>query len=67
MKRIKFLLAITGLTMPLSSGADTTIFGTLNANYGFLKETGKSTDKVRMTGSRLGVKGSPPALKALIF
>lgn len=60
MKRIKFLLAMTGLTTPLISGADTTIFGTLNANYGFLKENGKSIDKVRMTGSRLGVKGFTP-------
>lgn len=60
MKRIKFLLAITGLTTPLVVGAETTIFGTLNANYGFLKENGNSTDKVRMTGSRLGVKGFTP-------
>lgn len=60
MKRIKFLLAITGLTTPLSSGADTVIFGTLNANYGFLKENDKSADKVRMTGSRLGFKGFTP-------
>lgn len=59
MKRVKFLLVITGLA-PLSSGADTTLFGTLNANYGFLKENGKSADKVRMTGSRLGVKGFTP-------
>ena len=57
MKRIKFILAISGLTTPLVSGADTTIFGTLNANYGFQKENGTSNDKVRMTGSRLGVKG----------
>lgn len=60
MKRIKFLLAMTGLTTPLISGADTTIFGTLNANYGLLKDNGKSVDKVRMTGSRLGVKGFTP-------
>lgn len=52
MKRIQFLIAVTGLTTPLVSGADTTIFGTLNANYGFLKENGNSVDKVRMTGSR---------------
>jgi predicted porin len=60
MKRIQFLIAVTGLTTPLVSGADTTIFGTLNANYGFLKDNGKSVDKVRMTGSRLGVKGFTP-------
>lgn len=60
MKRIKFLLAITGLATPLIGTADTTIFGTLNANYGFLKENGKSVDKVQMTGSRLGVKGFTP-------
>lgn len=60
MKRIKFLLAITGLATPIVTGADTTIFGNLNANYGFLKDNGKSLDKVRMTGSRLGVKGFTP-------
>ena len=60
MKRIQFLVAMTGLATPLMVGADTTIFGTLNANYGFLKENGKSDDKVRMTGSRLGVKGFTP-------
>jgi len=60
MKRIKFLVAMTGLATPLISGADTTIFGTLNANYGFLKDNGKTDNKVRMTGSRLGVKGFTP-------
>lgn len=60
MKRIQFLVAITGLATPLVSGADTTIFGTLNANYGFLKDNGNSVDKVRMTGSRLGMKGFTP-------
>lgn len=65
MKRIKFLLAMTGLTTPLVSGADTTIFGTLNANYGSLNENGKSLDKVRMTGSRLGVKGFTPLSESM--
>ena len=60
MKRIQFLVAMTGLATPLIVGADTTIFGTLNANYGFLKDNGKSDNKVRMTGSRLGVKGFTP-------